>query len=340
MPIAMPFVRSASAATRSLKVATYGGYFENNFVSNLYPEFEKATGIKVESISEPGGTGIFIQIVEATKSGIAPMDLCTAAQEDVVHGADLKIWRSFDPGRIPNLHFLDKRFVHDGPSGVDGVGAMAWYQTLIVNPKTVQPLPTSWKALWDPSRRDAWGLASGGQSTLFEIAAATWFGGNAILETEDGILKVLAKIAELKPNVKLWWESEGTMQTAYENDEIIGGMYFNDVAHTMARNGTPVTSIFPEEGAVIDFGSWCQPVASTKVDEAHEFINFMCTPAAQAMMTRKVGTAPLVDRKLTDLTDAEFSAASSDRPPIAIAVASRARLIDFMNAQFTKMLTG
>jgi putative spermidine/putrescine transport system substrate-binding protein len=65
----------------------------------------------------------------------------------------------------------------------------------------------------------------------------------------------------------------------------------------------------------------------------------MCTPAAQAMMTRRLGTAPLVDRRLTDLTDAEFAAASSDRPPIALAVRARTRSLDFMNRQFVAMLT-
>lgn len=337
--IGMPFVRSASAASRSIKVATFGGYFEDNFIKYLYPEFEKATGIKVESISEPGGVEFLVQIAEATRAGKAPMDLCTASQEEVMRGAEAKVWRSFDASRIPNLDLLGRRFVHDSGPGIDAIGGMAWYQTLIVNPKEIQPLPTSWKVLWEPGRRDAWGLASGGQSTLFEITAATWFGGNAILDTEDGIRQVVAKIAELKRNVKVWWESEGTMQTAFENDEILGGMYFHDVANVMAHNGAQVVSIFPKEGGVIDFGSWCQPAASTKVDEAHEFINFMCTPAAQAMMTRKCRTAPLVDRKLTDLTEAEFAGVSSDIPPIAIAVQARARLLDFMDREFTRMLT-
>ncbi len=55
------------------------------------------------------------------------------------------------------------------------------------------------------------------------------------------------------------------------------------------------------------------------------------------MMTRKIGTAPLVDRELTGLTDA-VAAASSDRPPISIAVEARAQRLDFINLQFAKML--
>ena len=98
------------------------------------------------------------------------------------------------------------------------------------------------------------------------------------------------------------------MQTAFENGEVIGGTYFHDVAGVMAKNGTPVKSIFPQEGGVIDFGSWCQPSASTKAEEASEFINFMCSPEAQGLMARNVGCAPIITRDKTDLTDAEFAA--------------------------------
>jgi putative spermidine/putrescine transport system substrate-binding protein len=333
-----PFIRPARAA-RSLKISTYGGNFENSFKEFIYPAFTEATGITVESISEPGGPQILMQIEEANRAGTAPIDLCTAEQADVERGSIAGLWRPFDVSKIPNIANLNKRYVHTGAKGVDGVGAMAWYMSLIINPSSVKPPPDSWKILWDPAHKNAWGLSSGGTSPLYEITATTWFGGNDILDTEDGILKVLGKIAELKPNVKLWWESEGTMQTAFENDEVIGGMYFHDVAGTMAKSGVPVVSIFPKEGAVIDFGSWCQPAASTKSEEAVEFINFMCSPKAQALMSRKVGSAPLIDRKLTDLTDAEFAAVSSEAPPIQMAVSAIVKHLDFMEAQFTKMMT-
>jgi putative spermidine/putrescine transport system substrate-binding protein len=333
-----PFIRRAEAGP-TLKIATYGGNFENSFIKYVYPEFTKATGITVESVSEPGTAQFLMQIAEANRAGVAPIDLVTASQADVLRGSASKLWRTFDSTRIPNATKLASRYVHTGANGIDAVGAMAWYTTLIINPDSVKPAPTSWKVLWDPKYPNDWGLASGGGSAIFEITAATWFGGNQILETEDGIMKVIGKIAELKPNVKLWWDSEGTMQTAYENDEVIGGMYFHDVAGVMAKSGTPVVSIFPQEGGVIDFGSWCQPSASTKTAEADQFVNFMCTPAAQALMSRHVGSAPLIDVKSTDLTPAEFAAVSSETPPITMAVEATVKHIDFMEAQFTKMLT-
>lgn len=338
--IGVPFLRPSWAAERSLKVSTYGGYFEESFNKFVYPAFTKATGITVNSVSQPSGVQFLIQLAEANRAGMPPMDLCTAAQSERVRGYRNKLWRTFDTARIPNISNLADFYVGKGDAGVYGIGAMAWYVTMIINPEEVSPAPDSWRVFWDASHPNAWGLNSGGTSSLFEITAKTWFGDTKMLSAKDGILQVLGKMAELKPQVKLWWESEGTMQTAFENGEVIGGTYFHDVAGVMAKNGTPVKSIFPKEGGMIDFGSWCQPSASTKAEEACEYINFMCSPEAQQLMARNVGCAPIIARDKTDLTDAEFAAVSSDVPPILTEVEARLDNLDFMTAEFTKMVTG
>jgi putative spermidine/putrescine transport system substrate-binding protein len=151
---------------------------------------------------------------------------------------------------------------------------------------------------------------------------------------------VLAKIAELKPNVKLWWEEEGTMQTALENGDVIGGQYYNDVAHTMAKNGTPVVSLFPKEGGLIDYGGWALLARSTKRAEATEFVNYTCSPEAQNLLARHAGLVPLLDRARLNLTQAEFDTVSSDVPPLVIAAAARVKFQSYMDQQFTKMLAG
>jgi putative spermidine/putrescine transport system substrate-binding protein len=51
---------------------------------------------------------------------------------------------------------------------------------------------------------------------------------------KDGIAAVIEKVAELKPNVVLRWSAESQMEQAMKNTDIIGGMYFHDVASLMA----------------------------------------------------------------------------------------------------------
>jgi putative spermidine/putrescine transport system substrate-binding protein len=337
--INLPFSRPAYAAG-SLKVSSYGGYFEQAMKGYVYPAFQKATGIVVESVPQAEGSSFLLQLQQAGKAGAIPMDVCCMSQTDLLRGRELHLWQTFDAAKLSSLKSLPDRYVRKTADGVDGIGAMGWYHTLVINQEEMKSKPDSWKTLWDPAHKNVWGLSSGGESGLFEIAAGTWFGGNDILNTRAGIDKVLAKIAELKPNVKLWWEDEGTMQTALENGDVIGGEYYNDVAHTMAKNGTPVVSLFPKEGGVIDYGAWALLAQSKKQAEAIEFVNYTSTPEAQQLMARHAGLVPLLERSKLNLTQAEFDLVSSDVPPLQIAAEVRAKNEAYMDQQFTKMLAG
>jgi putative spermidine/putrescine transport system substrate-binding protein len=336
--LALPAIRRAQAADRSLKVSSYGGFFEQTLSQHVYPAFEKSSGIKVESMPQAEGTQFLIQLAQANKSGAAPMDLCLCGEEDVLRGRAQSVWRPFETAKIPNMAKVPASYIGQGPAGVDGIGAMAWYMTLVANPDELKPLPDSWTAFWAAKPKN-WGVNGGGQSSMFEITAACYFGGIGVLDTKEGIDKVLAKIAEIKPQVKLWWDDEGTMQTAFQNDEVVGGTYYHDVAGTMQKSGTPIRSIFPKEGALQGYSAWCQPSSSKKIAEAQAFIDFFCAPEAQELVARFVGSAPVLPRSMLNLTDEEFGAVSSESTPIRFNAPARVKFADYMEAQFTKMVT-
>jgi putative spermidine/putrescine transport system substrate-binding protein len=327
-----------AASARSLKVSTFGGYFERMFAEHVYPAFTKASGIAVQSLEQPEGAQFLLQLAAANKAGKPPMDVGCIINVDVLRGRALNLWRTFDQTKIANVGRLFPNLATVAGPVLDSVAAMSWYMTLVVNPEEIKPAPDSWSVLWN-RRQNAWGIEPGSESVIFEIAASLYFGGNDILMSKPGIDQVIAKIAELKPNVKLWWQDEGTMQTALINDEVIGGLYFNDTAQTMIRSGTPVRSIFPKEGAVQSTNYWCQPSASSKTEEAQEFINFCSTPEAQQLIARFVGSAPVLERRQTNLTDQEFLTVSSNIKPIYEATEARFQFTDYMEQQFTRMLT-
>jgi len=59
-------------AAEPLRVSAYGGYFEDSLVEYVYPEFTKASGIEIDSVSQSGGLGWLINIDTAVKAGGAP----------------------------------------------------------------------------------------------------------------------------------------------------------------------------------------------------------------------------------------------------------------------------
>jgi len=335
-----PAVRTRAAGP--LKVGTYGGYFKDSFDEHIYPDFTKETGIEVESIAEPTGEAWLIQLQTAARGGIAPADVSMMAQVTRLKGENAELWAPLDEAKLPNMANLEPHFVGRYKDGkVSSIGAVSWYITLVTNTNVYKEAPTSWKALWDPANADKLGLlALVSNSFLLEITAKTWLGGTNALDTEEGILKAFEKLAEVKPNVRLWYRDEGQFQQALQSGEIPMGQYYHDVTGLAAAKGEPVRSTFPEEGGVIDSGSWCVSKASKELENGQIFINYMCRPDIQAKLSRKVGTAPTVKRDLLDLTPEEFAAVASDIPPIIPRYDLYAEKSDWLSEKWTEMITG
>ncbi len=338
--LAMPSILKAQ--DKSLKVGVYGGYFKDSFDKNIFPEFTKATGIAIESVAEPTGEAWLVQLEQAAKAGQAPADVSMMSQVAMLKGQATDLWAPLDLGKIKNVSNLVEHFVNKYPDGrVAGLGAVAWYITLVTNTDVYKEPPTSWSALWDPANEDKLGLlALVSNSFLLEVTAKTYFGGTNALNTEEGILKVFDKLAEVKPNVRLWYRDEAQFEQALKSGEIPMGQYYHDVTGLAASEGHPVRSTFPREGGILDSGCWALSRASEKSEEAHVFIDYMCQPSIQATLSRKVGTAPTVKRDLLDLTAEEFAAVSSDIDPVIPRYDLYQTKSDWLNQKWTELIVG
>lgn len=336
--LALPGV--SLAQDKSLKIGVYGGYFKKSFDKHIFPAFTKDTGIAVESVAEPTGEAWLIQMEQAAKAGQAPADVSMMSQVAMLKGQSTKLWTPLDMNKIPNAGNLIERFINKYPDGkVAGVGAVAWYITLVTNTNAYPTAPTSWAALWDPANKDKLGLlALVSNSFLLEVTAKTFLGGTKVLSTEDGLLKAFKKLAELKPNVRLWYRDEAQFEQALKSGEIPMGQYYHDVTGLAAADKHPVRSTFPKEGGILDSGCWAVSRASKKAEIAHTFINYMSQPAVQSLMSRQVGTAPTIKRNLLDLKPEEFAAVSSDIDPIIPRYDLYQSKSDWLNQKWTEMI--
>jgi putative spermidine/putrescine transport system substrate-binding protein len=328
------------AQSRSLKIGSYGGYFENSFKEHVFPAFTAATGIEVESITQPNSTDWLVTMEQATAAGTVPTDLSLYARDSLIKASRIgNLLKTLDVSRIPNASNMDPYFVFEGNEGVLGVGAMSWFSAMVINPDEVEA-PESWAAFWDTDKYQAsLGISRNYNSQFLDIVAATFFDGEATFETDEGILAIIEKAAEIRPNVALWWSAESQMEQSLKNGDVIGGQYYLDVTNLMAADGFAVRAVFPKEGNPQDYGSWCLSALSDKADEAAEFINFTSDPAIQALMSRKIGTAPLVPREATDLTEEEFAFVSGT-PSIRPAYSAYLDRETFIKESWDRMLAG
>ena len=328
------------AQSRSLKIGSYGGYFEDSFKNYVYPAFTEATGIAVESVTQPNSSDWLVTMQQATAAGNVPADLSLYGRDTMIKASRIGgLLKPLDLKLMPATANLDGYFVFETPEGPLGVGAMSWFTSMVINPNEVAP-PESWAEFWDTEKFEAsLGIAKRYNAQFLDIVAATFFDGAETFATEDGIRALIDKAAELKPNVALWWSAESQMEQSMKNGDVIGGQYYLDVSNLMAADGFPIKPVFPKEGNPQDYGSWCLSSLSDKGDEAAEFINYSSDPATQALMSRKIGTAPLVDQSKTDLTDDEFAFVSGT-PSIRPAYEAYLDKETFIKESWDKMLAG
>ena len=330
------------AQDRTLSVGVYGGYFTESFDEHIFPRFTEATGINVESIAEPTGEAWLVQLEQAARANVAPADVSMMSQVAMRKGVATELWAPIDESRIQGFDAILPPFVVRYPDErIAGVGAVAWYITLVTNTDVYPEAPTSWNALWDPANANRLGLlALVSNSFLLEVTAKTHFGGTEILDTEEGILQVMEKLAEVRPNVQLWYRDEAQFEQALRSGEIPMGQYYHDVTGLAAADGFPVRSTFPQEGGISDSGCWAISRASTKSDEAHEFINFASQPEIQSLMSRRIGTAPTIERSMTDLSDEEFDAVASEIDPVVPRYDMYVERADWLNQRWTELIAG
>lgn len=337
--LAMPSL--LRAGERSLKVAVYGGYFKDSFDKHIFPDFKEKTGISVEAIASPASEAWLIQLQQAAKAGSAPADVSMMSQTGTLRGLSTELWTPLDSKRIKHFDSILDRFVTRYPDGrVAGVGAVAWYLTLVTNTDVYPTAPDSWASIWDEDNAGKIGLQALFAGGMLEVTATTFLGGTGILDTEEGLLKAFDKLVEAKPNVRLWYRDEAQFQQQLKSGEIPMGQYYHDVTGLAAAEGQPVRSTFPKEGGIQDSGNWVISRASQKADEAHVFIDYMSQPSIQALLSRKVGTAPTQPRELLDLTAEEFSAVSSEGAPILPRYDLYISKSDWLNQKWTEMIVG
>jgi putative spermidine/putrescine transport system substrate-binding protein len=327
----------------TIKVGTYGGFFEENF-RKVYPKFTEETGAEVQSVAQPTSEQWVVQLEQASKAGAVPADVSMLSNVGMLRAIEGDILAGFDLSDIPNNKYLAPGFVTENDAGdVIGVGAVSWYVTLVSNTERVSESPDTWTAFWDSEWEDELALLKNpGNSFLLEITAASFFGGYEPLETKEGVDEVLAKLAEVKPNVKLWYRDEATAQQALNTGEVSLGQFYHDITEYAASQGEPLRSVFPTEGAVLDSGNWAITKTSKYLNACTAFIDFMCRPEIQEELARTLGTSPTVAKQHMKLTDKEYKAFSGPGPEAALRPEYRiyAEWEDWVNQRWTEEIVG
>jgi putative spermidine/putrescine transport system substrate-binding protein len=316
-------IDTTNIAGATIKVGTYGGFFEENF-RKMYPAFTEEFDVEVESVSEPTSEVWVTQLQQAIAAGGAPpADVSMLSGVGLQRAINGDILATYQTSDIPDSVNLAEGYVRTDEAGnVTGVGGLSWYITIVSNTDRVKESPDTWTAFWDPEWENELALLrNAANSFLLEITATCYFDGYDILETDDGILEVMHKLQEVKPNVKLWFRDEAQAQPAYNEGEVSLGQFYHDItlfAASEAGGSNPLRSVFPTEGAILDSGFWSISKTTEELGASVAFVNYMCRPEVQQELALTLGTIPSTKRETLTMTDEEYEAVAGPGPEVAL----------------------
>jgi putative spermidine/putrescine transport system substrate-binding protein len=316
-------IDTSNIAGSKIKVGTYGGFFEENF-RKIYPKFTEEFDVEVESVSQPTSEVWVVQLQQAISAGGAPpADVSMLSGVGLQRAINGDILATYQTSDIPTSENLAEGYIKTDEEGnVTGVGGLSWYITMVSNTDRVKESPDTWTAFWDPEWKNELALLrNAANSFLIEITAASFFDGYDILDTQDGVLEVLHKLQEVKPNVKLWFRDEAQAQPAYNEGEVSLGQFYHDItlfAASEAGGGAPLRSVFPSEGAILDSGFWSISKTTENVGACVAFVDWMCRPEIQQELALTLGTIPSTKRETLTMSDADYEVVAGPGPEIAL----------------------
>lgn len=316
------YVRSALSSSGELNLLNWS----DEFPDPVIPEFEKATGIKVNSTPFSQNEEQINKLQATQGEGF---DLVQPTRDRAPQFKDLAVLAPLDTQKLKNIGNVLGSFIESSSSIWTWDGGL-YHLPHLWGTEAISWRTDQWKG--DPaalSYGDLWGEEVKGhvQGRPHSLLAGIglWLDGNGKLPSNrlldaykdpDAFKKIYDEILKVaiahKPWIKQFWDSaDNTKSGLLENDVWIG-LTWDGPALSLKKDGKPVNYQAPKEGAI----TWLDGLSITKAaknaEQAYAFIDFLYTPEISAKLAEGSGYNPVVtgaDALLSDVAKRNFQEA-------------------------------
>ena len=282
--------------------------WSDEFPDPVIPNFEKATGIKVNQTPFSQNEE---QINKLQATGGEGFDLCEPTVNRAPQYKELGVLGAYDMNKLKNIGSLLPSMLKSSQDlwqWDDGLYHLphCWgseavsYRTDLYKG---DPAEISWGSLWDESVK---GHIQGRPHSLLLTIGLWWDASgkqpsNRMLDgykDPDSFKKVwdpiLAFAIENKSQLKQFWDSADNTKSGLMENDVWIGVTWDGPALSLKKDGKPVNYQAPKEGAI----AWVDGISILKsaanVDQAYEFLNYLHTPEVSALVADGSGYNPVV----------------------------------------------
>jgi spermidine/putrescine transport system substrate-binding protein len=298
------FSRNAFSSSGELNLLMWS----DEFPDPVIPNFEKATGIKVNQTPFSQNEE---QINKLQATGGEGFDLCQPTRNRAPQYKDVQALAPFDMNKVKNLSALVPSMLESSTSlwtWEDGLYHLphCWgseaisYRTDLYKGDLAN---LSYGSLWQD---DVKGHTQG-RGHSFLLGIGLWWDGSGKMPTnrmldgykDEAAFKkvwdpILAFAIEHKSWVKQFWDSADNTKSGLMENDVWIGQTWDGPPLSLKKDGKPVNYTSPKEGAIVWLDGLSLMKASKNQDQAYEFINYLMTPEVSAQVAEGSGYNPVV----------------------------------------------
>ncbi len=291
----------------------------------VIPDFEKATGIKVNSTPFSQNEE---QINKLQATGGAGFDICQPTHDRALQFKEIDVLQPIDTSKIdlsaivPGLLAASKSYwTWDGKlyhvPHVWGTEAISWRNDLT----KIDPATLSFGTLWNDEYK---GKVQGRPHSLL-LGIGLWLDGDGKLpsnrmldayKSEDQMKKIYDQILPIainhKPWIKQFWDSADNTKSGLKTNGVVIGQTWDGPAISLKKAGDPVSYQAPKEGAIGWVDGFSLVKGAKNIDQAYAWLKYVHTPEASAKAAENSGYNPSAvgaDKLLSDKARAIFNEA-------------------------------
>lgn len=278
---------SIAAAQSTVTFAGWGGITQEAERKAYFESGAKALGMTVREDSHNGFASIKAQV----DSGAKAWDVVGSGIADCVRATKNGLTLPLDY-KVIVTEGMPKEFVLPNCVALWTFSYGVTYRTDVYKAGG----PKSWADFWDvkkfPGRRSL-GTISGGR---YVLEAALMADGVApadvytVLRSPGGVDRAFKKLEAIKPDIAVWWSSQGQANQLIKDKEVDMIMIANGRAQSLIDEKAPIAFEFNQ--AILDIEMFFVLKGAANAANAMKLINYSLRPEPQALFTKFIPYGP------------------------------------------------
>ena len=265
--------------TRQLNLFNWSDYLPESVIE----EFSDETGIDVQVSSYESNEAMYTKLKILNSGGY---DLAFPSTYFVSRMIKEQMLQKLDLKKLPNSKFINQRLqslAHD-PKNEYSIPYLFGFTILAYNSK-VHNEPKSWQYFWSLRKGRPLLLLDDMRESFAVALKSLGYSSNTTKPKEINL--AYEQLKKLKPRVRLF--TSETPKSSFVDEEVSLGMIYNGDLYSVQKANPNVKFSYPSEGFTLWLDSMVIPRKAENVSEAHQFIDFICSPKVAAKISESLG---------------------------------------------------